>query len=204
MVNEEAASTLFGPDTVGMTIQDPDGAPVEIVGVVKQASRHTKDDRRSPAIYYNDSDSLAHHRIAGARFRAPLAAAHSSIEMNVNFVSPGYLRALGLSLIDGQWFPEHGIAGECRHMGVINQEAADLYFGGRALGAALIDDIGLRTEIIGIVRSQPLGTFEQQAQPAIYIPVWQEHPSSMTLLIRSSMWNQQTMDQLRNKIEVCS
>ncbi len=201
MVNEEAASTLFGPDTVGMTVQDPDGAEVEIVGVVKQASRQTKDDRRPQAIYFNDSDALAHHRISGARFRAPLAAAHSSIEMNVNFVSPGYLRASGLSLIDGQWFPEHGIAGECRHMGVINQEAADLYFGGRALGAALIDDLGLRTEIVGIVRSQPLGTFEQQAQPAVYIPVWQEHPSRMTLLIRSSMWNQQTMDQLRNKIK---
>ncbi len=201
IVNEEAASTLFGPDTIGMSIQDPDGAPVEIVGVVKQSPGHRKDDRRSPAIYFNDSDSLAHSRIAMAGFRAPLAAAHSSIEMNTNFVSPGYLRALGLSLIDGQWFPEHEVAGECRHLGVINQEAADLYFGGRALGAALIDNIGIRTEIVGIVSSQALGTFEQKAQPAIYISIWQEHPSRMTLLIRSSMWNQQIMDQLRGRIE---
>jgi hypothetical protein len=201
IVNEEAASRLFGPDTAGMTIQDPDGAPVQIVGAVKQASGHATKDRRSAAIYYNDdSNSLAHSRIAGARFRAPLAAAHSSIEMNINFVSPGYLRALGLSLIDGRWFPEHEVVGGCRHLGVINQEAADLYFGGRALGAALIDDIGVRTEIIGIVSSQPLGTFEQHAQPAIYIPVWQEHPGRMTLLIRSSLWNQQIMDQLRGKI----
>ncbi len=37
IMNEEAASTLFGPDTVGMAIQDPDGAPVEIIGVVKPA-----------------------------------------------------------------------------------------------------------------------------------------------------------------------
>jgi hypothetical protein len=200
IVNEEAASTLFGADTVGMTIQDPDGAPVEIVGVVKQASGDTKNNRRSPAIYYNDSDSWANTRIAGARFRAPLTTASTSIEMNINLVSPGYLRALGLSLIDGQWFPEHEVAGECRHLGVINQEAADLYFGGKALGAALIDNIGARTEIIGIVRSQALGTFEQQAQPAIYIPTWQEHPSRMTLLIRSSMWNRQMMDRLRGKI----
>jgi hypothetical protein len=99
IVNEEAAVTLFGPDTVGMTILDPGGAPVEIVGVVEGASDHTKDDRRSPAIYYNDSDSLAHDRISGARFRAPQATASTSIAMNVNFVSPGYLRALGLSLM---------------------------------------------------------------------------------------------------------
>jgi putative ABC transport system permease protein len=202
IVNEKAASTLFGPDTVGMTIEDPDGAPVEIIGVVKQASGHTKDDGRSPAIYYNDLDSLAHSRIAGARFRAPLTPASTNIELNINFVSPGYLRALGLSLTDGQWFPQHEIAGagECRHFGIINQEAADLYFGGSALGAALIDTIGIRTEIIGVVRSQPVGTFEQHAEPTIYVPIWQEHPSRMTLLIRSSMWNQQIMDQLRGRI----
>ncbi len=180
-----------------MRIQGPDGAPVEIVGVVKQASGGTKNDRHSPTIYFNDA---VHSPIAGARFRAPLTAASTSIEMNINFVSPGYLRALGLSLVDGQWFPEHEVTGECRHLGVINQEAADLYFGGRALGAALIDNIGTRTEIIGIVTSQALGTFDQQAQPAIYIPTWQEHSSRMTLLIRSSMWNRQRMDRLRGKI----
>ncbi len=202
IVNEEAASMLFGPDTVGMTIEDPDGAPVEIIGVVKQASGHTKDDGRSPAVYYNDLDSLAPSRIAGARFRAPLMPASTNIEMNIHFVSPGYLRALGLSLTDGQWFPQHEIAGagECRHFGVINQEAADLYFGGRALGTALIDNVGIRTEIIGVVGSQPVGTFEQHAEPTIYVPIWQEHPSRMTLLIRSSMWNQQMMDQLHGRI----
>lgn len=201
VVDEQAASTLFGPDTVGMTIQDANGVPVEIIGVVKQASRDTKDDRHSPTIYLNDSNSLAHSRIVGARFRAPVAGAPSNIEMNVNFVSPDYLRALGLSLIDGQWFPEHQVAGQCRRMGVINQEAADLYFSGRALSAALIDNSGVRTEIIGIVSSQSLGTFEQHAEPTIYFPLWQEHPNGMTLLIRSSLWNHQIMDQLRGRIE---
>ena len=201
VIDEQAASTLFGTDTVGMTIQDANGVPVEIIGVVKQASGDTKDDRHSPTIYYNDSNSWAHSRIVGTRFRAPLARPPSNIEMNVNFVSPDYLRAFGLSLIDGQWFPEHPVAGQCRRLGVINQEAADLYFSGRALSAALIDTSGVRTEIIGIVRSQPLGTFEQHAEPTIYFPLWQEHPSGMTLLIRSSILNHQSMDQLRGKIE---
>jgi hypothetical protein len=201
IVNEEAASTLFGPDTVGMTIQDPDGAPVEIVGVAKRAPRDTSLDRHAPTIYFNDdSNSSARSRIAAARFRAPLTPASTNIEMNINFVSPGYLRALGLSLVDGQWFPQHESAGECRHFGVINQEAADLYFGGRPLGAALIDNNGLRTEIIGVVRSQPLGTFEQHAEPTIYVPIRQEHPGRMTLLIRSSMWNDGMMNRLRARI----
>src|SRR4051794_33841544 len=125
-----------------MKIEDPGGAPVEIVGVAKPASGHRKNDQRSPAIYYNDWDLSAPNRIVGARFRAPEAAPSTRVEMNINFVSPGYRGALGLSLLDGRWFPEHEMAGECRRLGVINQEAADLYFGGRALGAALIDNIG--------------------------------------------------------------
>jgi hypothetical protein len=201
IVNEEAASSLFGPDTVGMTIQDPDGAPVQIVGVLKRAARDARLDRHLPTIYYNDdSSSSARSRIAAAHFRAPLAPASTNIEMNINFVSSGYLRALGLSLVDGEWFPEHESTGECRHLGVINQEAADLYFGGRPLGAALIDNNGLRTEIIGVVRSQPLGTFEQHAEPTIYVPIRQEHPGRMTLLIRSSVWNDGVMNQLRGRI----
>ena len=201
VVDEDAASALFGRDTVGMTIQDPRGAPVEIVGVVKRASGDAKESGHAPIIYYDQSTSLTHNRIAGAHFRAPRDAALSMIEMNVNFVSPGYLHAVGLSLIEGAWFHEHRIAGACRRVAVINEEAADLYFGGRALSAALIDENGVRTEITGIVRSQPLGTFEQRAAPTIYFPIWQEHPSSMTLLIRSFMLNPQVMDQLHGKIE---
>jgi ABC-type lipoprotein release transport system permease subunit len=196
VVDQEAASALFRAATVGMTIQDPEGAPVQIVGVVKSPSRDTSHDRRPPTIYFNDD---SHRRIPGARFRAPLAPASTNIEMNINFVSPGYLRALGLTLTEGQWLTQ-GVAGECRHFGVINQEAADLYFGAGALGAAVIDNIGTRTEIIGVVRSQALGTFEQRAEPTIYVPMRQEHPGRMTLLIQSSVWNEQIMNLLRGRI----
>jgi putative ABC transport system permease protein len=197
VIDQEAASALFGADTVGMTIEDPDGAPVQIVGVVKPPPRDTRHGPPAPTIYFNDD---SHRRIAGARFRAPLTPASTKIEMNTNFVSPGYMRALGLTLTDGQWFSQSGVAGECRHFGVVNQEAADLYFGAGALGAAVIDNIGIRTEVIGVVRSQPLGTFEQRAEPTIYVPMWQEHPGRMTLLIQSSKWNDPMMDQLRRRI----
>jgi ABC-type antimicrobial peptide transport system permease subunit len=84
---------------------------------------------------------------------------------------------------------------------VINQEAADAYFGDKALSAALVDSNGFRTQIIGVVKSQPLGTFEQHVQPAIYLPMWQEHPSRMTLVIRASKPDAQVIAALRRKIE---
>jgi hypothetical protein len=54
-------------------------------------------------------------------------------------VSPGYFDAMGLPLIAGQGFTGHTTLSEC-HAGIVNREAADLYFGGKAVGAAVIDD----------------------------------------------------------------
>jgi hypothetical protein len=61
-------------------------------------------------------------------------------------------------------------------VGVTNQEAADLNFNGKPLGAGVIDDSGVRTEIIGVVRSQVFGTFEQHAEPTIYFPMCKTVP----------------------------
>lgn len=70
-------------------------------------------------------------------------------------------------------------------MGVINQEAADLYFSGKPLDVGVIDDGGVRTEIIGVVKSQVFGTFEQHAEPTIYLPMWQDCPLRMTLILKT-------------------
>jgi len=115
-------------------------------------------------------------------------------------VSANYFGAVDMPLIAGHTFPEHGIPGQ-RRVGVINQEAADLYFNGKPLGAGVIDDSGNRAEIIGVVKSQVFGTFEQQAEPAIYFPMWQDCPPRMTLILKDSKWNRGIPATLRQKIE---
>jgi hypothetical protein len=199
-VNEEAAASLSGKDTVGMMVRDPDGVPIEIVDVVRPASGGKTNDRQRPTIYLKDSNLEKHRRIAGARFRAPLATTPRDVELNVIVVSPGYLQALGLSLTDGHWFSDRQAADDCHPSGVINQEAADIYFEGKPLGAALIDSSSVRIEISGVVKSRSLGTFEQHAEPAIYLPMLQEHPYRMTLVIRASRWDRQIVTELRQKI----
>jgi hypothetical protein len=84
---------------------------------------------------------------------------------------------------------------------VINQEAAELFFGGKPLGAAIIDQTGGQTEIIGVVRSQDLGIFQQHAEPTVFIPAWQEYPLRMTLILRTSKADEQKIAELRRKIE---
>lgn len=199
VVDEDAAAKLLGRDTVGMKVQDPKGDPVEIVGVVKRDSSGKANNHDHPTIYLNDASAAASDH-AAVRFRVPVDPVARDIELNVNFVSPDYLHTLGLSVVDGRWFAEDQI-GACDRSGVVNQEAADTYFGGRPLSAALIDDNGQRIQIIGVARSQSLGTFEQRSEPTIYMPISEEHPRRMTLVLRASKWDSGAMAQLQRKIE---
>ncbi len=199
VIDEEASAELFGRETVGVVIQDPAGVPIEIIGVIKRGPKYALQQKR-PTIYYGYIDhSDAPNPIRHARFRAPLSLL-TDIQLSANVVSPTYFSALDLPLIAGQGFTEHHVPGQGR-VGVINQEAADLYFSGGPLGVGIIDDRGVRTEIVGVVGSKVFGTFQQHAEPTIYFPMWQERPPRMTLIIKSSKRNGRLLADLRRRIE---
>jgi ABC-type antimicrobial peptide transport system permease subunit len=210
VVNEEAAKELFGKQTVGMVIRDGADLPIEIIGVVKEAgteglreqgtSGDTTQGRR-PTIYYGYlNQAEAPHTIKDARFRVPVEGPTAGVELNANVVSASYFIALDEPLVAGERFSDAGTAGQGR-VAVINQEAAGVFFDGKPLGAGVIDESGRRTEIIGVVRSQVFGTFEQHAEPAIYFPMWQDCPARMTLMLRDAKWNSKIATDLLNKVE---
>jgi ABC-type lipoprotein release transport system permease subunit len=178
VANEEAAKALFGADTVGRSIEEPEGPAVEIIGVLAMRTKR-------PTIYYYDAGQagLREHRDL-ARFRAPTISKLKKAELDVNVVSANYFAAMGLPLVAGRIFPDDPMSRGCR-AGVINEEAAELYFDGNPVGAAVIDDKGRRTEIVGVVHSTPLGTFEPRAEPAIYFPMVPDCPRYMTLILGS-------------------
>jgi hypothetical protein len=200
IVDEEAAAELFRRWTAGAIIRDSADDAIEIIGVVKRKSVDAKQKRR-PTIYYGYLDqSDVPSPIRDAHFRVPLGPPVAGIQLSANLVSANYFRALDMPLIAGHTFSEHGIPGQGR-VGVINQEAADLYFNGKPLGAGVIDDSGNRAEIIGVVKSQVFGTFEHHAEPAIYFPMWQDCPPRMTLIVKHSQWNSGVATDLRQKIQ---
>jgi putative ABC transport system permease protein len=66
---------------------------------------------------------------------------------------------------------------------VINQEAAERYFGGHAVGGAVIDGAMRRTTIIGVVPSTMLGTSQRRVEPTLYLPMDQDFQPRMTLVL---------------------
>jgi ABC-type antimicrobial peptide transport system permease subunit len=203
VINEKAAANLFGLDSVGIVIQDPMNVPTEIIGIMKRRSTDSS-NRQDPTIFYNDTNvaepSSTPDRVLHAHFRAPAILPPASVELNVNVVSAAYFRTMGLSLVAGSEFNRVWAPGEAR-VGVLNQEAADLYFDGKPLGTGMIDDFGIRTNIIGVVSSRAFGTFQQRAEPTIYFPMGQDTPSRMTLILGASAKNHQLLTGVRRRID---
>ena len=83
----------------------------------------------------------------------------------------------------------------------INQEAAESYFGGNAVGGAVIDREGRRTQIIGVVRAAPLGALQRRAEPAIYFPMAQDYLPRMTLVLAAPAASEETIDMMRGRLD---
>jgi hypothetical protein len=199
VLDEDAANQLFGLETVGITILDPAGQPAEVIGVVKSNPAPPSKAGLGTANYLTEN-LKGSNPILAAHFRAPLLLSLPGAELNANVVSPGYLNALDLPLVSGLGFPQHSMAGRTR-IGIVNQEAADLYFGGKPLGSGVIDEQGVRTEIVGVVGSRALGRFQQHAEPAMYFPMQQDCAQRMTLLLESSRGDTSTLAALRSRVE---
>jgi ABC-type lipoprotein release transport system permease subunit len=196
VVNEEAALKLFGDLTPGRTLYDGARTPVEIVGVVSMRLPGAR-----PTIYY---DHTGHSGVPPAtfpmaRFRTPVDSELARAELDVNVVSGNYFSAMGLPVAAGQVFGDQAAPGACR-VGVVNREAAELYFRGNAVGNALIDARGQRTVIIGVVDAAPLGAFQRRAEPAVYLPMWLDDLPHMTMIAGAALNSKATAGELRRKI----
>ena len=181
---------MFADATVGRVLYDAARMPVIVIGVA--ALKNTKTVAR-PSIY-----SIA--PLASDRFRTAVVSELERAELNVNVVSPEYLSAAGFSVLAGRIFPDDPRNGSCR-VAVVNREAADLWSGGNATGAAVIDEAGRRTQIIGVVQSPRLGRLQRSTEPAIYFPMEQDHQPRMTLLLQAPSASESTLVSIRSALE---
>src|SRR5262245_16644909 len=199
VVNEEAADQLFGSDTVGRSIEAPTGDRLHIVGVV--AAREPEDGHvptRPTMYYYGDQTGPLKDRLGPARFHIPRRTILPTVGHDTHVVPPRCVAAMGQIPIAGTVVGDEPAPG-CR-VGMINQEAAERYFGGNAVGATVIDATGRRTEIIGVVRSAPLRSTQRRVEPAIYFPIAQDVRPRMTLVLGVPDASREVIGALRRRI----
>ena len=203
IVNEAAAQKLFGEYTTGRTLRPVESAePIEIIGVAAMKASNPGAGGSRPTLYYNyiGRDESPPRPVPGVTFRAAVRSEPAWAEFETNVVSPGYFDAIGIKLTSGQDFSSPTKPAECR-TAIVNQEAADLYFGGKAVGAAVIDEQGRRTGIVGVVHAQALGTFQRRAEPALYFPMSQDVLPRMSMIIHAAAVNGPLLSDLRRTLE---
>ena len=199
IVNEAVANTLFDGDAVGRTVEDAEGQRVEIVGVVAMRARANAPAPRPTIFYYAEQTKPPLDRSGPQPFQLsspphPLSTA----VLDTTIVSPQYFPMMGLPTVEGRLTAEQSQS-NCR-VGVINQQAADLYFGGHAAGGAIIDTAGVRTEIIGVVRSALLGTSQPHPEPALYLPMGQDYQARMILILETKNASDRLIGSLRRTL----
>jgi hypothetical protein len=200
IVNEAAAREVFDGKAVGRSIDDSSGQSVQIVGVVASHRAEGANDLSRPTIYYYADQGGIPAAVAGPeRFRIPTPLHASSAVLNTNVVSSGYFDAVGWTLADGRLYSAELPRG-CR-VGLVNEEAAEHYFRGDAVGAAVIDQAGRRTEIIGVVRSVPLRAFQRRIEPSIYFPMAQDFLRGMTLILATREVSEALLTDLHRRLE---
>jgi predicted permease len=201
IVNEEAADELGG-DAVGRTIEDPEGQRVEIIGVVATRKVEKSTARHRPTVfYYADQTGTPLGQVGPGHFRVPETPKPVSAVLAANVVSPSYFAAMGVLPLAGRVLPEDPEPRGCR-VAVINQEAAELYFGGNAVGGAVIDSDGRRTEIIGVVHSALIRTSQRRVEPTIYYPMAEEFLPQMTLILGARDGNDAVLASVRHQLDI--
>jgi hypothetical protein len=182
----EAARLLGGDPVVGRSIELPSGDWADVVGVVRptdapMAARvyHYKDTTEGPAIY-----------------RLPQLGQSRQVDLDTNIVSSNYFDFMGLRVIAGRAFDAKRDA--CR-VAVVNEEAADL-LGGDVVNSAIIDRLGRRTIIIGVVTSARLRVQQRAVEPMVYFPYGQDFIPRMTMLMETGGADTATLGRLHRRL----
>ena len=191
IANEAAAQEHFGGNALGRQIADGADRRVDIIAVVRPQppkERNTAGPPSQPALYFYDrqAPALASEGVVPRRFSIPIlpdAAAPRRVSMAVTIASPGYLRAMGATLLGGTEFA--GIGGASCGVALINREGAAAHFAGKAIGGAAIDRDGQRARIVGIIESPVLRVVERSVEPTLYLPFEQIYSPAMTLIAQT-------------------
>jgi putative ABC transport system permease protein len=186
VVNESTAAALFDDDAVGRVMEDDTGRRVEIIGVVTQQPPppNTRSSDEPAIYYYPGQGAIPFSAERPAKFRIAVLSPIVTAMLDFKVVSSDYFTLMGLPLRAGTLFT-HGASADFCRVGVINEEAAQLYFGGNAVGAAVIDSAGRRTTIVGVVQDARLRATERKAEASIYVPMEQVFLPRMHMILGS-------------------
>lgn len=181
LINEAAAAKYYPAGAIGRSFRDGAGRRVDIVGLVKAAQAGEQ-----PRVYFYDRQRPGEpgrvEHVESLQLPIRPASSGSVADLDLNVASPGYFGTLGMTFHEGRNFEDGPACG----VAVVNREAAQRYFGGHAVGGAVIDGDGERADIVGVVDEGSLLLMQRGSDPMVYFPTSQRYAPRMTLVAQTS------------------
>ncbi len=109
-----------------------------------------------------------------------------SMRVQQSVVADGYFRSLDIPILQGRQF-ETTDDDATRKVVIINEALArTLWPGQNALGRMIRRGRGEASEVVGIARNSPYNSFGSEAEPYMYVPLYQDLDNSVSLIVRTS------------------
>jgi predicted permease len=105
-------------------------------------------------------------------------------EIRTRFITPGYLKTLGVSLRTGRDFSDGDVA-TAPPIGLLNEAAVARYFNGSDPIGQMVQFWGVPRRIIGIISDERFNGVAADVEPAIYAPMAQAPQRNAVLLVRT-------------------
>ena len=125
--------------------------------------------------------------LGGLRGGTDITVDKQTLQVNLNWVSPGYFQTIGIPLLRGRDFTERDHPGAPR-VAVVNEQMARRFWPGQdAIGKQFqLTRPRVSVEIVGVVRDGKMRNFREQARPGFYLPLDQHYCPQMTLEVRTA------------------
>jgi hypothetical protein len=201
IVNQPGERAWFDGDAVGRSLIDAEGHRIDVVGVVP-APTEAEATRERPMLFAyapQSPDPPGVVRHVAMNVSAPIAADRVAT-LEDNIASHRYFDLLGLTPVAGRVARDEDAAKMCP-VAVVNAEASDRYFGGAAVGGAIVDASGRRTEILAVTPSGVFRALQPPAQPMMYRPPAQAYAPIMTLVARTDAPDRALLERIRRRVD---
>lgn len=128
---------------------------------------------------------LARNYSWGVRRVGQTLAPGESQSAFIRRISPGYLDAMGISLLAGRDF-DRGDHRESEHVAIVNQSLADRLWPGEDPIDQLVVSVGSEWRVVGLVPDVRHLTLEEASGMELYLAMTQSRPGSADLVVRST------------------
>ena len=125
--------------------------------------------------------------LGGLRGGTDVTIDKQTLQVNLNWVSPGYFQTIGIPLLRGRDFTERDNPSAPR-VAVVNEQMARRFWPGQdAIGKQFqLTRPPVSVEIAGVVKDGKMRSFRDELRPGFYLPLDQHYCPQMTLEVRTA------------------